>query len=190
MGAAALPWVIGGSAVLGLAGAKQSQQAQVQAAHTAAQAQITSTREALAAQERGTEREIEARQALADQSIAAQKEFANMGIAFQKEMLDKSLQEYAPFKELGLQAAQKLSQEAFGEASPLFKLQQKETEEALNRQLAARGIYGGGRALQLHQQAAQQLTATEAQRQQQLQQSLLSLGAGAAGQGAGQIGQV
>src|SRR3990167_3738316 len=67
------------------------------------------------------------------------------------DMFNEQMRLMEPYREAGYKALPELEKMAYDySASPLYKFQLEEGTRALNRQLAARGIFGSGAGLELH----------------------------------------
>lgn len=94
----------------------------------------------------------------------------------------------SPFRQFGVDAGNTLTNLLFGggdvskvlQASPLFQFQSKMGAQNINRELAARGLYGSGAGLQTLQQFNDQLVGEEGQRLVDRLFNLTNLGANSA----------
>ena len=101
----------------------------------------------------------------------------------QLEMYYKSLEETAPYREMGKRALPMLERYAgMSGVSPLFKMQQAEGEKAINRSLAARGLWNSGAGVQALSDFNRKLSATEADKKWGRLASLVNIGQGMSAQ--------
>jgi len=129
-----------------------------------------------------SEQQAEIQRQTADQQMQLQREMYNNAMKIYQEQQGKLSQYYDPYRKAGEQALGRLSQEAFsGELSPLYKMQQEELTRQLNSQMAARGMYGSGQAVNLLGEQQRKLGLSEAMRQQGLLSNLYNTGFQASG---------
>lgn len=105
---------------------------------------------------------------------------------FQREMYNRLYGDLAPYRELSTEALPYLRQAA-GEESPLYRLRLEDTEKAINRYLASRGLFNSGVAGELLAQNARRLSAEEAAQRWARMMGLAELGFKARGLG-GRLG--
>ena len=106
------------------------------------------------------------------------------------QMNDVARGDLSPFRDMGVRAGTSLTDLLLGggdvgsmlKASPLFNFQSKMGTQAINQQLAARGLYGSGAGLQTLSQFNDQLVGEEGQRLVDRLFNLTGLGANSAGQ--------
>jgi len=106
------------------------------------------------------------------------------------QMNDVARGDLSPFRAMGVRAGTSLTDLLLGggdvgamlKASPLFNFQSKMGTQAINRELAARGLYGSGAGLQTLSQFNDQLVGEEGQRLVDRLFNLTGLGANLAGQ--------
>lgn len=108
--------------------------------------------------------------------------------ATSKEYLDTARGDLSPFREFGVQAGNSLVDMLMGgdvsamlKASPLFHFQSELGTRNMNRELAARGLYGSGAGLESLARFNNQLVAEEGQRLTDRLFNLTGLGANTAG---------
>lgn len=136
---------------------------------------------------------MDAYKAQSDKILAVGKEASQRAIEIQKsageegrdlimDMLQLGLNEYAPYKEAGLEALDTLRKDVsvpLGE-SPFYKWQQQQGQKAIDMAFAARGGFGSGAAVQAQSAFQQELGGKEvAVRREQLNK-LAQYGYGAA----------
>jgi len=107
---------------------------------------------------------------LAQDSLMQDTELARAALA---DSYLRMMSESAPYAQAGTQTLDALSRNALGnEASPLYKFQKEKGEEAINRQLAKRGLYNSGAGIELLSDFYNRLGAEETERTNQRQQFL------------------
>ena len=85
------------------------------------------------------------------------------GLAQQKQLYEQGRTDLAPYRAVGPGALNYLSSAAEGATSPLYQLQLEDSEKAINRALAARGLFGSGVGIEALGSNARRLAASEAE---------------------------
>ena len=150
--------------------------------------------EAKAAQEGYMGKAIQAYQSGQGEAAAALMKYAEMALQAQREAYTNAEKAVstgieqitgiaAPYNKAGIEALNIMKKVAFSlETSPLYQWQQAEGEKAINRQLAARGLYNSGAGLEDLRRFQTQLGAEETERQYGRVERIAGLGAQFAGQ--------
>ena len=116
------------------------------------------------------------------QSAKATSKAAGKGASAEIEMFNEQMRLMEPYREAGYAALPKLQEMAFDyTGSPLYKWQLEEGTRALNRQLAARGLYNSGAGLETHRRFLSELGAQESNKMYGRTMDIANLGMGAAG---------
>jgi hypothetical protein len=118
------------------------------------------------------------------EAAAEQSRAQEANLAEQRAAREQALAIQQPFIDVGQQAAQQLFQSVSQPGlSPFAQTQLDASEEATNRFLASRGLFGSGRAADVLTSQASQIAGQDVSRQQSILGGLLSSGQQAAGLG-------
>ena len=107
------------------------------------------------------------------------------GIEQQKKLYEQGRLDLAPYRAVGPGSLNYLTSAAEGATSPLYQLQLEDSEKAINRALAARGLFGSGVGVEALGPNARRLAASEAQARWGRNLSLAGIGQQAATTSAG-----
>jgi len=106
-------------------------------------------------------------------------QYSKEAIAAQREAISKIMQLASPYLKTGKEALNLQKKIAFSlKTSPLYQWQKEEGTRAINRQLAARGLYNSRAGLETLRRFYTNLGATETEKQYQRIKDLTTLGAG------------
>lgn len=156
---------------------KRAAEIQAQAQGRAAELGLQGVREGLASQEATTREGLAQQRELFDKGMEAQGQYTQQSVDALTDYYNKAMEQYSPFQEAGQTALQQLESMRQGGTSDLFKLQQEETETAINRQAAKRGLFGSPASLKVQADAARRISAEEADRQFSREFQIANLGA-------------
>jgi len=129
-----------------------------------------------------------------NRSARAQTEAARTAAASQEKIFERQAALQEPFRQLGVTGADILSRELKTplEATEGFRFREEEANRALNRQLAAKGLFNSGASIRAGLGLNQRLVTEAQNRRDQLLSSALGIGqraTGIQGQALGTLGQ-
>tara|TARA_Y100000034_G_scaffold96155_1_gene117004 strand:- start:1134 stop:1766 length:633 start_codon:yes stop_codon:yes gene_type:complete len=133
----------------------------------------------------GTVLSARAQTGAAKSAARAQLQGQREALEAQEKIFERQLEAQRPFREVGEKAVGILSEEISKpiEATEGFRFRQEESERALNRALAARGLFNSGEAVRQSLGLTQRLAGQELGRRDQLLGSALGFGRQAANLG-------